>query len=440
MNFPYAVIPLGILLFYFYLFSTYLMRAGIFRKNMHRRIWNYILLITFLVTALSGLFIALQINHKWEFSWVDKFLKWHVDFGIALSFTGIFHFLWHWNYYFSKKPRKTEQLPGAVITGNLSPVPAINLFHLGFVTLATQVIFIRAGLNLFEGNELVTGLIISIWMLSTGLGAVAGRYSSRLANSEDAGYIGLIITGVLPSLMLPVLYLVKIWFFPMGTSPGILSTVFVTVLILLPFCFISGVYFIVYAFRLKVTNTDFAGRSYFLESTGSLVAGLFTGFISVFLFSLFQTSLILILFTISILLLHYSQSKFRKIVFSLVALFTTLLLFIHPGHRLEKLVYHKQDLMKIRQTPYGQIVVTKTSGQINIFENNTLLYSGPDISNTEETVHFPLSQVNNTDSLLLISGGYKGLLIEMLKYAPRQIDYTETDPALISLARQYSDS
>ncbi len=439
MTFPYAVIPLGILSLYLYFFSSGLVSTGVFSRKFHRRIWNYILLITFLISALSGLFIALQINYKWEISWIDPFLKWHVDFGIALSFTGFFHFLWHWNYYFRHTTKKSRQT-SVDLTKDGVPIPAVNLFHLGFVTMVTQVIFIRAGLNLFDGNELVTAMIIGLWMVFTGLGALAGSSRPAIIRKDAAGRSGLLFTGILPVLMLIAIYLTKMFFFPYGTSTGILNTLLISSLILLPFCFFSGMYFTVYAVRYQAKNVDFAGSAYFRESLGSLAGGFFTGFISVFLLSLFQTSLIVLLFTFLIIIFAYRLNSLQKTLVIFAGIIVTVLLFSGLDKSLEGMMYRGQKVLKTTQTPYGRIVMTETSGQINLFENNILLFSGQDIIHTEETIHFPLSQTVHTDTLLLISGGYKGMLKEMLKYHPARIDYTETDPKLIKLIREFADS
>ncbi len=439
MKFPYAVIPLGILSLYLYLFSSSLVNAGILNRKAHRLVWNYILMITFLVSALSGLFIALQINYKWEFTWIDPFLKWHVDFGIALSFTGFFHFLWHWTYYIKPKTKSVPR-PFRDIPEGLPPVPLTELFHLGFVTLTTQVIFLRVSLNLFEGNELVTGIILSLWMLFTGAGALAGKWSYRPLSRKYPGIRGMAVTGSLPVVMLFSVYMVKVLFFPYGTSPDIQSTFLITALILLPFCFISGLYFTVYASRISGSGSDAAGKAYFVESSGSLAAGIFTGFLSVYILSLVQTALFLLLITLLLILWKFPLKLVQKGFIILFGAALILVFTVFAETFPERMIYRAQKILKMKQTPYGQIVVTETSGQINLFENNLLLFSGEDVIHAEEAVHYPLCQIRNTDTLLLISGGYKGMLTEMLKYKPELIEYTETDPTLIEMARMFADS
>src|SRR4030042_2436329 len=100
MNTPYAVIPVGIIAVFLYLLTFLTARLGIINPKTHRSIWNILLLIKFLVTPTLGLYLAIQINYKIKSPLADKILVWHVDFGIRMAMFAIFHFLWHWDYYF----------------------------------------------------------------------------------------------------------------------------------------------------------------------------------------------------------------------------------------------------------------------------------------------------------------------------------------------------
>ena len=55
--------------------------------------------MAFIVTAVAGVFMALQVTYKWNLPFVKTILKWHVEFGIGLAVTGIFHFIWHLSYF-----------------------------------------------------------------------------------------------------------------------------------------------------------------------------------------------------------------------------------------------------------------------------------------------------------------------------------------------------
>lgn len=83
----------------FYLISFYFYRTGFYTIQFHKKLWNITLAAAFLLTALAGIFLALQINNKWDLRITKTILKWHVEFGISLAITGLFHFIWHLSYF-----------------------------------------------------------------------------------------------------------------------------------------------------------------------------------------------------------------------------------------------------------------------------------------------------------------------------------------------------
>ncbi|MCX6254789.1 MAG: hypothetical protein NTV31_09975, partial [Bacteroidia bacterium] len=91
----YHVIGTGLTAILLYLISYFFYRTGYYSLQFHRRLWNSLLAIVFLITALAGVFMALQITYKWNIPFVKSVLKWHVEFGIGMASTGIFHFIWH---------------------------------------------------------------------------------------------------------------------------------------------------------------------------------------------------------------------------------------------------------------------------------------------------------------------------------------------------------
>ncbi len=96
---PYALVPIGIAIILIYALTYLFYRAGIILKKTHRQIWNTGLLLTFFITAVLGLLLAVQVNFKLEIPWIKELLVWHVDFGIGMSIVAVFHFTWHWSYY-----------------------------------------------------------------------------------------------------------------------------------------------------------------------------------------------------------------------------------------------------------------------------------------------------------------------------------------------------
>jgi len=88
--------------------TLFLSQKQIIKKVTHRRIWNVLLLITFLVSCLFGLLLVIQINYNFAMDIFRTILYWHVQFGIAMSFIAIFHFLWHLKYYLNMFKKKAD--------------------------------------------------------------------------------------------------------------------------------------------------------------------------------------------------------------------------------------------------------------------------------------------------------------------------------------------
>ena len=96
----YHVIGTGFTAVLLYIISYFFYRIKFFSfSNFIKNYGTRFLLQPFLMTAVAGLFLAMQITYKWDLPFVKTVLKWHVESGIGLAFTGIFHFIWHLSYF-----------------------------------------------------------------------------------------------------------------------------------------------------------------------------------------------------------------------------------------------------------------------------------------------------------------------------------------------------
>ena len=95
----YDILLISIGALFLYLLTTFLANRKIMRKQTHRRIWNMVLLITFLTSGLLGLLLAVQINYHFGIDWYQTLLFLHVEFGIGMALVSIFHVLWHLRYF-----------------------------------------------------------------------------------------------------------------------------------------------------------------------------------------------------------------------------------------------------------------------------------------------------------------------------------------------------
>lgn len=96
---PYNLILISLITFSLYTITYLLSVFGKIKMKIHRRIWNVILLLTFLVSCLFGFFLVIQINYQLAIDWFRTVLYWHVQIGISMTIIAVFHIFWHTKYF-----------------------------------------------------------------------------------------------------------------------------------------------------------------------------------------------------------------------------------------------------------------------------------------------------------------------------------------------------
>jgi len=95
-----VVISIVFLLLYF--ISNLLVKTKKISLIVHKKFWNSLLAISFLVSGVLGLILAFKIDSKSPIGWYTNVLWFHVEFGIVMALIAIFHLIWHFKYYFLK--------------------------------------------------------------------------------------------------------------------------------------------------------------------------------------------------------------------------------------------------------------------------------------------------------------------------------------------------
>lgn len=96
-NYHFLSIAVPLIITYFLL--LWLSSIKKIKKITMLRIWNILLLVSFLVTAILGLLITAKIIYNLQLPYMKMIYIIHVDFGVAMAIISIFHLLRHWNYY-----------------------------------------------------------------------------------------------------------------------------------------------------------------------------------------------------------------------------------------------------------------------------------------------------------------------------------------------------
>ena len=454
MTGTYHIWPITIGLIVAYLFSLAGMRLGIFRLAAHRRFWNVLLLLNFLTTALIGMLLTLQVNYKFTLPGEDTWMLVHVDTGIAMTLIGLFHLGWHLWFYaaiFHRKKRATGA-KGSTAKPSASPLPGrdvqpaktdiLPLPALGFTAMITQLVLLRAFISVFQGNELVIGIILGNWMLLTGLGARLGRAAPRMKNSSNFLFSGLIWLGTLPVLTLFLLFFLKNIVFIPGSLAGLFAVFLSSLVLLFPFCFLSGYSFSFYTWHISEKyKANLTGRSYAWEAFGSLTGGFLFSFILVFLLKPFHTLGIVLLadLFVVILMIRKNPDPPKTALWLIPPSVLAVALFLFPVDLYSiHFLYPHQKILTHRETPFGSLVVTKMGDQLNLYENHVMVAHTLSPTENEEDVHYAMVQRPAPRQVLLISGGISGTLQEILKYSSvTRIDYLEINPRILRLAKKY---
>jgi len=320
----------------------------------------------------------------------------------------------------------------------------ISIFVLGFTSLITQIILLREFLSVFYGNELVIGIILANWMLLTGLGAYVGRFSDRFKNKTTLTVVSHLFLGILPFVTVFLIYYLKNIAFPIGKIINPTEIFFGSLLLLAPYCILSGFLFTVFSsFLSHVLKSNQINNVYAKEAFGSIIGGLLFNFIFVIVLSSFfsLTILIIINFVTASIHLYRIEKKIISYGISVLAVFITIIIMITDHEKfILKHLYPNQEILHHDETAYGNIVVTKTAEQFNFYENGVSLFSTDNVIANEENVHYAMIQHPNPDNILLISGGVSGTISEILKYRVKSLDYLELNPAMIEVGEMFTSN
>ena len=99
----YDLISISITLIVAYLGSYILYRENYIKKSIHIRLWNILILITFLISAGAGLVLLGLVEYGVALPISQELLYWHVQIAIAMFWIAIFHIHSYWMSSSSRK-------------------------------------------------------------------------------------------------------------------------------------------------------------------------------------------------------------------------------------------------------------------------------------------------------------------------------------------------
>lgn len=99
----YNLITITLITIILYFITYTLAKLGKMTMIMHRKIWNWILLLSFIATTLFALIWILNVDYRLGISLGLNTSFWHIETGIVMIIVSLFHAWWHVKYYFRMK-------------------------------------------------------------------------------------------------------------------------------------------------------------------------------------------------------------------------------------------------------------------------------------------------------------------------------------------------
>jgi len=301
-------------------------------------------------------------------------------------------------------------------------------FLLGFLALSFQIFLLREFSVHFYGNEITFGFILASWLLWGGLGST---FASKIKwDNSRLPYVYYFVILVFPACLV-VLRFSRFFLHTLpgemtGITPMLIFSLVLSLFISLPL----GLAFVFNAIFLEGN----VAQVYLMESLGSAFAGISVYFFFIPAFSNWQ-AVAVIGGLVSIMIFLSMQNRRQIICFLFVLLFLAAFwIFDLPS---QKIHWKPFEMIESVDTPFGKLQLIQTEEILSLYNNSLLIYSFPNLSSSEESVHFALLQRPQAKKVLLIGGGAGGSLSQVLKYPVDQVDYVELDPEIIRLSLKY---
>ncbi len=326
---------------------------------------------------------------------------------------------------------------------------ALMSFLSGIYLIIPFVALFREIMVIFLGNELCIGLIFSAWFLGLFFGVfISWKF---LCKSKNRLYY-FFATQIIQAICFPIaVYLIRDMRGFIGLTSGemipFFDGLYTTILYITPFSTICGMFFPL-ACCLLESEPGKAETLYILECVGFFVGGIaytyhFVKNIPSIPLSVHLAMLVMmVLFIFSFFVFTGREKKVAAFVCFI------LLVYLFIGVR-GKFHYFYEDasirtrwqglskgsvLLQSYDTAYQNISVTEEFGQFRIYGYGKCLFVFPEAYKSAMSAHVFRNQHPNPKKILVVGGGYGGLISELLRYRDISVDYIELEPAVINIA------
>jgi spermidine synthase len=342
----------------------------------------------------------------------------------------------------------------------------LAVLALGVASQIGQVLFLREFLTVFHGNELSLGLILSAWLFWAGLGSRLGGFCAE-RSPKPLSWLAFTSGGlflILPGSLLLIRILRGLFPVLPGAYLSLGDMALSCFLLQAPACLLLGMHFVflsrVWRLRRQTRDTSGAAKVYMLEAAGNSLGGALFTLVLVRHLSQLCTALLTGSLLLAALLLlagckqnlHPLPKGQSLLLFALLAGAAAALPYLGAlEEAFRRIQWHhfapEHRLLQTWQSKYGNIAVLQHQHQYTFMQSAQLLFSitGPKGSNSgleqqqaAAFAHLAMLQHQDPQKVLLLGGGLRGTLPEMLKHPVKRIDYLQLDQTLLQAVQDYA--
>ena len=296
------------------------------------------------------------------------------------------------------------------------------LFLTGFVSILGQIVLLRELNIAFRGIELVYTLAFSVWLIGTALGVSVGK---RKYVPPD---IRVIILFLLIGLLFPLdLFFIRNLHSLFGGITGAYlpfgKQIISMFTALLPVSLLSGILFQWIAKRYVASAKTLAG-AYAIESFGGLTGAALSSLLIIAGLQNFEIALICSIVCLVAFVINVNSARFRYITSFILLVLVVGSLFYNKS--LDNWMTSEGYDRKVESidTPYNRITIASSNDQISFYEDNALSYE-TETPEAEEFVQLASLQSVSPDHVLVLGGGFKGIIDQLITLPVSKIDYIE---------------
>jgi len=332
---------------------------------------------------------------------------------------------------------------------------AFMAFFIGFHSIISLVIFTREIMVVFMGNELCIGIVFFAFFLGIAAGGFAA--SKLIAHIKNKAFT-LFAIQIIQAIALPIIIvLLRNMQLMSGIKSGLMIPFPMAVLNTL---FYLAPYSMFYGFSFTLACSVFCENMhpeavgiaslFVLNSFGFLLGGVvYTYYFVTNIPSIpIATYLALLSIISSVAFAFFMQRSKAKYIFLVSCFVVFVYIFIGAISGFQyfyedssarsrwKGLSSKTVLLQSFDTPYQNVTVTEEFGQFNVYGSGKYLFTFPEEYKSATDAHLFVNQHPHPEDILVLGGGFGGLVSEILSYPYTNVDYVELEPAVIELARK----